>query len=381
MTEPLDTSQTPEASSVVNPDESRNRSDPILAIRYWNVASKRLGLVLDRNDITAVQCLCLAGRIWHMLNLQPLQAWKYFSHAGNAWFCTVMRNGPLPKHPERTHFGPICVQDALCFTIWKSICELHPELSLPPSVLQDCEVLRPFPTLPDLDDPRLDDPLINSERSWLYYLAEIAARHLINDLLECHVYDFDNLQRADVVRMIRHTEIFEAQIDEWRSSLPAQLQFDVTTDWTLPELDHPMTMVLRQRYLSSLELTYRPLLRLCTDFSLEDFQGYEAPLLSSVVKLASQNLRFSYLKILNTSKSLHQGTWFNLRSLTGSCLRFAAVEKAQRDGKLAGAQEVRIPPDWRSCVMKGIETLQPYWASKRGGGAGLMDLMDQALAM
>ncbi|KAI8652574.1 Zn(2)-C6 fungal-type domain-containing protein [Fusarium keratoplasticum] len=380
MTEPLDTSQTPEASSVVNPDESRNRSDPILAIRYWNVASKRLGLVLDRNDITAVQCLCLAG-IWHMLNLQPLQAWKYFSHAGNAWFCTVMRNGPLPKHPERTHFGPICVQDALCFTIWKSICELHPELSLPPSVLQDCEVLRPFPTLPDLDDPRLDDPLINSERSWLYYLAEIAARHLINDLLECHVYDFDNLQRADVVRMIRHTEIFEAQIDEWRSSLPAQLQFDVTTDWTLPELDHPMTMVLRQRYLSSLELTYRPLLRLCTDFSLEDFQGYEAPLLSSVVKLASQNLRFSYLKILNTSKSLHQGTWFNLRSLTGSCLRFAAVEKAQRDGKLAGAQEVRIPPDWRSCVMKGIETLQPYWASKRGGGAGLMDLMDQALAM
>jgi hypothetical protein len=174
--------------------------------------------------------------------------------------------------------------------------------------LQDCEVLRPFPTLPDLDDPRLGDPLIDSERSWLYYLAEIAARHLINDLLECHVYDFDNLQRADVVRMIRHTEIFEAQIDEWRSSLPAQLQFDMPTDWTLSELDHPMTMVLRQRYLSSLELTYRPLLRLCTDFSLEDFQGYDAPLLSKVVKLASQNLRFSYLKIINTSKSLHQGT-------------------------------------------------------------------------
>ncbi|KAL2673821.1 hypothetical protein Neosp_012265 [[Neocosmospora] mangrovei] len=347
---------------------------------YWNVASKRLGLVLDRNDITAVQCLCLAG-IWHMLNLQPLQAWKYFSHAGNAWFCTVMRNGPLPRAPERTHFGPICVQDALCFTIWKSICELHPELSLPPSVLQDCEVLRPFPTLPDLDDPRLGDPLIDSERSWLYYLAEIAARHLINDLLECHVYDFDSLQRADVVRMIRHTEIFEAQIDEWRSSLPAQLQFDMPEDWTLPELDHPMKMVLRQRYLSSLELTYRPLLRLCTDFSLEDFQGYEASLLSRVVKLASQNLRFSYLKIVNTSRSLHQGTWFNLRSLTGSCLRFAAAEKAQRDGKLAGAQEVQIPPGWRSCVMKAIETLQPYWASKRGGGAGLMDLMDQALAM
>lgn len=61
MTEPLETSLTPEAPSEVEPGESRNRSDPSLAVGYWNVASKRLGLVLDRNDITAVQCLCLAG--------------------------------------------------------------------------------------------------------------------------------------------------------------------------------------------------------------------------------------------------------------------------------------------------------------------------------
>lgn len=40
-------------------------SDPDLAAGYWNIASKRLGFALDCNDITAVQCLCLAGYECH----------------------------------------------------------------------------------------------------------------------------------------------------------------------------------------------------------------------------------------------------------------------------------------------------------------------------
>ncbi|KAJ9143478.1 putative C6 transcription factor [Pleurostoma richardsiae] len=380
ITEPLEIAEASKALDVIDRRDSQCRSDIDLATRYWNVAAKRLGFALDQNDIGAVQCLCLAG-IWHMHNLQPLQAWKYFNHAANAWFCTVMRNDPLRKPPDRSRPGPIGVEGALCFTIWKSTCELRPELSLPPSVLEDCEVLHPFPTLPDLEDPRLGIAAVDSERGWYYYLAEIAARHLINNLLECHVYDFDNIQPSDVARMIRHAEVFEAQIHEWRSSLPAQLHFDIPTDLTLSELNDPMTVVLRQRYLSSLELTYRPLLRICTDFPLDDLQGYDGPLRSRVAALASQNLRFSYLKILRISKKLHHGTWFNLRSLTGSCLRFAAAEKAQRDRKLLGAQELQIPPNWRSRVINALEILQPYWNSNRGGGAGLMALIDQALKL
>lgn len=309
---------------------------------------------------------------------------------------------PLRKPPDRNRLGPIGIEEALCFTIWKSTwyvrsspvapmllirahgfvsSELRPELSLPPSVLDDCEVLRPFPALPDLEGPGLGRASIDSERGWYYYLAEIAARHLVNDLLECHVYDFDKIQLTDVARMIRHTEIFEAQIFEWRSSLPAQLQFDIPTDLTLPELNDLMAVVLRQRYLSSLELTYRPLLRICTDFPLEDLQGYDGPFRSRLARLASQNLRFSYLKILRISNKLHHGTWFNLRSLAGACLRFAAAEKAQRDRKLVGAQELQIPPNWRSCVINALEIMQPYWTSNRGGGAGLMALIDQALKL
>ncbi|KAH8694377.1 hypothetical protein BGZ61DRAFT_352193 [Ilyonectria robusta] len=380
ITEPLDAPEASEALERIDLHPSQRWSDPGLATGYWNIAFKRLGFALDQNNIEAVQCLCLAG-IWHMHNLQPLQAWKYFSHAANAWFCTVMKNDPLRKSRDGNRSGPIGVEEALCFTIWKSTCELRPELALPPSVLEDCEILHPFPALPDLEDTINGRASIDSERGWYYYLAEIAARHLINDLLECHVYDFDNLKRADVARMIRHTEIFEAQIFEWRSSLPAQLQFDIPTDLDLPELNDLMTVVLRQRYLSSLELAYRPLLRICTDFPLEDDQGYDGAFRSRVAKLASQNLRFSYLKILRISNRLHQGTWFNLRSLTGACLRFAAAEKAQMDTKLAGAQEIQIPPNWRARVMNSVEILQPYWTSNRGGGAGLMALINQALKL
>lgn len=58
ITEPLGASQT---EGEIDPYDSQPRSDPDLAMKYWNVSSKRLGLVFDRNDITAVQCLCLAG--------------------------------------------------------------------------------------------------------------------------------------------------------------------------------------------------------------------------------------------------------------------------------------------------------------------------------
>ncbi|CAH0058438.1 unnamed protein product [Clonostachys solani] len=377
--EPLKPPERPESAVGSILQDAIGRSNPELAVGYFNVASKRLGLALDQNNLGAVQCLCLTG-VWHMHNLQPLQAWKYFSHAANAWFSIVIRNDPL-RQLDHIRSGPTGIKEALCFTIWKSSCELRTELSLPRSVLDDYEILNPFPALPDLAVVRLGTASIDSERSWYYYLADIAARHLINDILDCHIYDFDNIQLADVVRMIRNTEILEEQIKQWRSSLPPQLHFDVPTDLTLPELDEWMTTVLRQRYLSSLELTYRPLVRICTDFPLEGIEGYDAPLRSRVAELASRNLHYSYLKILRIRSRLHHGTWFNLRSLTGACLRFAAVERAQRDRKLIGASEIRIPPNWRSCVISRINTLEQYWTSNRGGGAGLLALIDQALAL
>jgi hypothetical protein len=30
-------------------------------------------------------------RIWHMHLLQPLQAWKYFNLAGNAWYAATLK--------------------------------------------------------------------------------------------------------------------------------------------------------------------------------------------------------------------------------------------------------------------------------------------------
>lgn len=250
-------------------------------------------------------------------------------------------------------------------------------------MLDDYELLRPFPSPPDFEDTTP----IDSESGWYYYLAEIAAHHIINDLLDCHVYDFDNIQPVDIARIIHQTNLFEAQINEWRSSLPPRLQFDIATDLTLPEVNDLMTVVLRQRYLSSLELAYRPLLRICTDFALQDsdlqggIDGGLDTLRSRAAELASQNLRLSYLKIQGISRRLHHGTWFHLRSLTGSCLRFAAAEKAQRDRRLAGAQELQIPPGWRARVVDGLDTLQPYWTSNRGGGAGLLALIEQALKL
>lgn len=61
MTEPLKESCSSPVFDEVRSPKSQHYSDPSLATRYWLVAAKRLGIALDRNDIEAVQCLCLTG--------------------------------------------------------------------------------------------------------------------------------------------------------------------------------------------------------------------------------------------------------------------------------------------------------------------------------
>lgn len=46
--------------SIEDAEEIRRR-DVEVASMYWNVASKRMGLVVGENTLDAVQCLCLAG--------------------------------------------------------------------------------------------------------------------------------------------------------------------------------------------------------------------------------------------------------------------------------------------------------------------------------
>lgn len=42
-------------------DDSTSEPDILLALQYWELAVKRLGIVIGQNTVESVQCLCLAG--------------------------------------------------------------------------------------------------------------------------------------------------------------------------------------------------------------------------------------------------------------------------------------------------------------------------------
>ncbi|KAF5696007.1 C6 transcription factor [Fusarium globosum] len=174
-----------------------------LSMQFWSVAVKRLGYASAPNTVQAVQCLCLAE---------------------------------------------ICgftLMQALCFTIWKSECELRLELPLPtPPILDNAYVPLAFPRPPDFGShPDASD----RERSWYYYLSEIAARHVINRLVQMNSEAPEAPSERQVRRMISQAEMMQSQILDWYSSLPPIFHFDIRQGYTADSVADPMVFILRHR--------------------------------------------------------------------------------------------------------------------------------------
>lgn len=162
--------------------------------------------------------------------------------------------------------------------------EITFELSLPSSVLADFDYPYSFPSPPDLDSQLIERSLIeNHRRTWYYYLAEIACRHLINRIVQAH----EKLQRppnmASIMEMLNELNIFEAQLREWHTSLPDSINFEIP-EQSLEPLSDELCQYLRGRYLAIRELIYRPFVRICVNYNL-DLPAY---LLDQVATAASQ---------------------------------------------------------------------------------------------
>ncbi|OXN27269.1 hypothetical protein CDV57_03051 [Aspergillus fumigatus] len=361
--------------------DDESGADDKLSLQFWNIALKRLGYAMRENSVEAVQSLVLAG-IWYMHRMEPLEAWKHFNLAGAAWNTLRLTRFPLwdLKHNRDSTSNELTILQALYFTIWKSECKLRLELPVPgPSLTNTTDFPLAFPQPPRLGSEPSTPDASESERSWYYYLTEIAARHLLNRLVQMNSECADTLTERQVSLLIGHAEILQAQIFDWYTSLPSMFHFTIPDGYDADFQSDPMIFVLQHRYFTLRELVARPFVRLVVDGLLD---GMDPLLRARARSFASESIQFCMLKLSQTVAYRHQGNWYMLRSITTASLILASVYLAQcrlREREAAGAtptSESLMPPEaWISRVKDAVELAQPFFDEPSGGASNMKQII------
>ncbi|KAH1550968.1 hypothetical protein KXX57_009059 [Aspergillus fumigatus] len=168
---------------------------------------------------------------------------------------------------------------------------------------------------------------------------EIAARHLLNRLVQMNSECADTLTERQVSLLIGHAEILQAQIFDWYTSLPSMFHFTIPDGYDADFQSDPMIFVLQHRYFTLRELVARPFVRLVVDGLLD---GMDPLLRARARSFASESIQFS-AGATPTSESL-------------------------------------MPPEaWISRVKDAVELAQPFFDEPSGGASNMKQIILAAL--
>ncbi|KAH7232890.1 hypothetical protein BKA59DRAFT_487453 [Fusarium tricinctum] len=342
-----------------------------IASRYWSVACKRLGRAMSHNTLESAQCLCLAG-IWFMCNLQPLEAWRYFTMAGNSCYSAIWAmESTMPAVPENFSSNPQAIKQSIFYTAYKSEVEIRYEIpSLPGSMLEHIEDRLTFPS------PPAANCLLDETIAWYYFLADIAARHLINRIVDAKIEISGCLSETQARSLLRSYEVFGSQLQDWYLSLPPEVSFPPPDSTISPEANL-YKRILRSRYLFIKELLCRPFIRLCLDCALE----LPTALNDEIFSIASLGLRYCVwrLKAVDRMNKLDHGLWIWIRNSTAcSMILIGAARSLQFQSRTASGRLV-LPQDWRETVVGFLHGLEKYSYETRGGVAACYRLVTWGL--
>ncbi|KAL4930854.1 fungal specific transcription factor domain-containing protein [Aspergillus undulatus] len=210
-------------------DNSRTEGrDHTTAESYYTAARKRIGL-LDSSIVT-IHCGFLIG-VSEMHSMRPLRAWLSFSRACT-FFQTYLHSSSFSQPLEQL---PEAVRSRLYWSYLKPNCEMREEIALPPT-----ELVKVAPDLDDAGQKRPETTLdANSERSWYYYLSEIAKEWT----------------KTPIHHLQRTAEELDAQTIQRAENFPPMVQLNTDDPVTADELSYA-------RYLDLCERIWRPFLYL-----------------------------------------------------------------------------------------------------------------------
>lgn len=186
----------------------------------------------------------------------------------------------------------------------------------------------------------------SEQNSWYYYLAEIAARHLINRILQAQKSITFTAPEETIEHLKSQKATFESQLLDWYQSLPPPVLFLIPTHEALP-LESELCHYLRGRFLTIQELLHRPFVYVCTRSC---FQIPEH-LFRYTTQMASRGLQLALLRIQSATTTLHHGLWFYLRNFLSCSLILIAANQAQKDPTLNSATGLVLPADWSQAII------------------------------
>ncbi|KAL5590954.1 hypothetical protein FOBRF1_014511 [Fusarium oxysporum] len=342
-----------------------------IAYRYWSVACKRLGRAMSHNTLESAQCLCLAG-IWFMCNLQPLEAWRYFTMAGNSCYSAIWaRESTMPSWPQNSPSSPQAIKQSIFYTAYKSEVEIRYEIpSLPGSMLEHIEDRLTFPS------PPAANCLFDETIAWYYFLADIAARHLINRIVDAKVEISGCPSEVQARTLLRSYEVFGSQLQDWYLSLPPEISFP-PPDATISPESNIYKRILRSRYLFIKELLCRPFVRLCLNYDLE----LPSALDDEIVSIASLGLQYCAwrLKAVDRMNKLDHGLWIWIRNSTACSMILIGAARSLQFHSVTASKRLVLPQDWREIVVSFLHGLEKYSHETRGGVAACYRLVTWGL--
>ncbi|EXK28549.1 hypothetical protein FOMG_15019 [Fusarium oxysporum f. sp. melonis 26406] len=342
-----------------------------IAYRYWSVACKRLGRAMSHNTLESAQCLCLAG-IWFMCNLQPLEAWRYFTMAGNSCYSAIWaRESTMPSWPQNSPSSPQAIKQSIFYTAYKSEVEIRYEIpSLPGSMLEHIEDRLTFPS------PPAANCLFDETIAWYYFLADIAARHLINRIVDAKVEISGCPSEVQARSLLRSYEVFGSQLQDWYLSLPPEISFP-PPDATISPESNIYKRILRSRYLFIKELLCRPFVRLCLNYDLE----LPSALDDEIVSIASLGLQYCAwrLKAVDRMNKLDHGLWIWIRNSTACSMILIGAARSLHFHSVTASKRLVLPQDWREIVVSFLHGLEKYSHETRGGVAACYRLVTWGL--
>ncbi|RSL75042.1 hypothetical protein CEP51_011238 [Fusarium floridanum] len=326
---------------------------------YFTAAKKRLGLL--GCSIQDSQCFFIAS-IYEKYCLRPIQAWLYIQQASSRLQAYLLQQGQRP--PPTT--SSLQLEQRIFWSCFRAESEFHLGIGLPSSGLEELSYPDAFPAPPEMvggdglelagdsyDDgpsPGLDAQprVLQQQRSWSYYLAEISLRRTIDDnarLVYAKGPEYWMRHPAQVVQQCRDSEM---QISVWHHHLPPLIQFDQGQP---PK--NEFSDGLQMRFLEWREMVLRPVLYLVLHHHLQSQQPQQA-LPADALPLAAKAVEVCAATIVhNVSEQRHGGTWFVVRRpFSCACLIIAVA--------LHPASGLLPPPNWRSLVKVSIQALRSW---------------------
>ncbi|KAG5744697.1 hypothetical protein H9Q70_012609 [Fusarium xylarioides] len=282
---------------------------------------------------------------------------------GNLLYLSGLRI-PLPVHKQSSkafstqHINQKCT-------------EIRYEIpSLPGSMLEHIEDRLTFPS------PPAANCLFDETIAWYYFLADIAARHLINRIVDAKVEISACPSEVQARSLLRSYEVFGSQLQDWYMSLPPEISFPPPVSTISPETNI-YKRILRSRYLFIKELLCRPFVRLCLNYELE----LPSALVDEIVSIASLGLQYCAwrLKAVDRMNKLDHGLWIWIRNSTACSMILIGAARSLQFQSVIASRRLVLPEDWRETVISFLHGLEKYCHETRGGVAACYRLVTWGL--